>query len=377
MVAVTLIPTLWSAYPLLVLPLLLTGPLAIHRLTLRPAIFAAALAGLISGTIAAESLALAWALLGDWWWMMTSAAGAPPMPPLPRIIVLPTTLMTWAHQDILFFQPLLAVVLGLVAWSAGPLGRKLGTARTTLDEELALYLQGASHADPAAWAARGEKIDRFYQALSSPAQRPGLSARPEDVVNVLSGYRSALDGAVAAHRAYRDASAEADQDGTLLVEAISALGGLQRVVEADLAGTLAESDLTHHQRLVVVMALVGGIAGLGVWTGGRALQAIGEPLAVLGAHLGRVARGDFSRLVGRVLHNLIGNAFKHGGTGARVMVVAEPADTGVRFAVDDDGPGIPEGERERVFRRRSRPADEELSRPGERLVRSTALSSAT
>lgn len=58
-----------------------------------------------------------------------------------------------------------------------------------------------------------------------------------------------------------------------------------------------------------------------------------------------------SRLVGRVLHNLIGNAFKHGGTGARVMVVAEPADTGVRFAVDDDGPGIPEGERERVFQR--------------------------
>jgi len=336
------------------------------------------------------------------------------------------------------------------------------------------------------------------------------------VVNVLSGYRSALDAADAAHRAYRDASADADQDGVLLVEAISALGGLQRVVEADLAGTLAESDLTHHQRLVVVMALVGGIAGLGVWTGGRALQAIGEPLAVLGAHLGRVARGDFSRrvptggpkelrhlgesvnqmttdlarlydverdrramaeamatreqelsaakefwtntlvhdlknplamivgwsdisefgqdqeltteqlealqqirqaagaledlvadindsfrlqaaalpnhrqavrpgellwtavseyrgldraapdvrvasglepvvvdsrLVGRVLHNLIGNAFKHGGTGARVMVVAERADTGVLFAVDDDGPGIPEGERERVFQR--------------------------
>jgi signal transduction histidine kinase len=264
------------------------------------------------------------------------------------------------------------------------------------------------------------------------------------------------------------------------------------------------------------MALVGAIAGLGIWTGGRALQAIGEPLSVLGAHLGRVARGDFSRrvptggptelrhlgesvnrmttdlarlyeaererralaeamatreqelsaakefwtntlvhdlknpltmivgwtdileygqdaepppdqqeaieqirraagllddlvadindsfrlqaealpihrqpvwpgellwtavteyrglnrtapdvrvaeglapvvadtrLVGRVLHNLIGNAYKHGGDGARVAVVAEAVDAGVRFAVDDDGPGIPEGERERVFER--------------------------
>ena len=58
-----------------------------------------------------------------------------------------------------------------------------------------------------------------------------------------------------------------------------------------------------------------------------------------------------TRLVGRVLHNLIGNAYKHGGDGARVAVVAEAADAGVRFAVDDDGPGIPEGERERVFER--------------------------
>lgn len=571
---VALIPALWSAYPTLVLPLLLTGPLAVHRLRLPNALGAAALAGLISGTIAAGSLALAWALLGDWYWMMTSAAGAPPMPPLPRIMVLPTDLLTWAHQDILFLQPLLAVVLGLVAWSMGPLSRKrgphvsrllphslsgrlrlafgtltlltmalgmigfgmieemhvrthriqlradwqrqLGIARSTLDEDLALYLQGASHADPAARAARADNVDRIYQALRSPAQRPGLSARPEDVVAVLSGYRSALDQAEAAHQAYRDASHDATAERTLLVEAISALGALQRTVEADLAATLASSDLTHHQRLIAVMALVGAIAGLGIWTGGRVLQAIGEPLAVLGAHLGRVARGDFSRrvptggpkelrhlgesvnrmttdlarlydaererramaeamatreqelsaakefwtntlvhdlknplamivgwtdlleygrdgdlapeqhealqqirrsaglledlvadindsfrlqavalpihrqsvrpgellwtavteyrgldrtapdvrvagglapvvadtrLVGRVLHNLIGNAYKHGGAGARVAVVAEAADGAVRFAVDDDGPGIPEGERERVFER--------------------------
>jgi signal transduction histidine kinase len=571
---VVLIPALWSAYPTLVLPLLLTGPLVVRGLRLRNALGAAALAGLVSGTIAAGSLALAWGLLGDWFWMMTSAAGAPPMPPLPRIMVLPTEYLTWAHQDILFLQPVLAVVLGLVAWVIGPLGRKLspqasrllphslsgrlrlafgtltlltmalgmigfamieemhvrthriqlradwqrqlGIARTTLDEDLALYLQGASHADPAAWATRAEKVERIYQALRSPAQRPGLSARPEDVVAVLSGYRSALDQAQTAHQAYRDVAADAASEGPLLVEAISALGTLQRVVEADLAETLASSDLTHHQRLIAVMALVGVIAGLGIWTGGRVLQAIGEPLGVLGAHLGRVARGDFSRrvptagpkelrhlgesvnqmttdlarlydaererramaeamatreqelsaakefwtntlvhdlknplamivgwsdlleygqdhdltpeqhealqqirrsagmledlvadindsfrlqaaalpihrqsvrpgellwtavteyrgldrtapdvrvaselapvvadtrLVGRVLHNLIGNAYKHGGAHAHVAVVAEAADGAVRFAVDDDGPGIPEGERERVFER--------------------------
>ena len=63
-----------------------------------------------------------------------------------------------------------------------------------------------------------------------------------------------------------------------------------------------------------------------------------------------------SRLVGRVLHNLIGNTYKHGGSDARVALVAEAAvgangASVVRFAVDDDGRGIPEGERECVFER--------------------------
>jgi signal transduction histidine kinase len=66
-----------------------------------------------------------------------------------------------------------------------------------------------------------------------------------------------------------------------------------------------------------------------------------------------------ARLVGRVLHNLVGNAYKHGGAEARVALVAEPSpapegntSTGVvRFAVDDDGCGIPESERLCVFER--------------------------
>jgi signal transduction histidine kinase len=57
------------------------------------------------------------------------------------------------------------------------------------------------------------------------------------------------------------------------------------------------------------------------------------------------------RLLGRVLHNLIGNAYKHAGEHARVAIVAEPLNGAVRFAVDDDGPGIPDTERERVFER--------------------------
>src|SRR3954452_14640967 len=93
-VAIKLLPALGTGYPLLLVPLLLAGPLAVRRLPLRDASRAAVLAGALSGSIAAASLALALALFGDWFWALTSAAGAPPMPPLPRIMALPTEWLT-------------------------------------------------------------------------------------------------------------------------------------------------------------------------------------------------------------------------------------------------------------------------------------------
>ncbi len=51
-----------------------------------------------------------------------------------------------------------------------------------------------------------------------------------------------------------------------------------------------------------------------------------------------------------VLVNLIGNAVKHGRSGGGVFVGVDDTDARViRVTVDDDGPGIPPDERERVF----------------------------
>jgi two-component system sensor histidine kinase KdpD len=54
-------------------------------------------------------------------------------------------------------------------------------------------------------------------------------------------------------------------------------------------------------------------------------------------------------LVQRVLENLIANAFHHGGPSVNVSLRAWRQHEQVVFAVEDDGPGIPEQSRARVF----------------------------
>ena len=56
-------------------------------------------------------------------------------------------------------------------------------------------------------------------------------------------------------------------------------------------------------------------------------------------------------LIAQVLRNLIENARRHAGASGRVAVSSAAVPGGLRVDVDDDGPGIPAAERERVFDR--------------------------
>ena len=58
-----------------------------------------------------------------------------------------------------------------------------------------------------------------------------------------------------------------------------------------------------------------------------------------------------------LLRNLLENAVKYAPPGGRVDIAIEHADGGVRLAVEDDGPGIPQAEQARVFDRFYRTAD--------------------
>ncbi len=65
---------------------------------------------------------------------------------------------------------------------------------------------------------------------------------------------------------------------------------------------------------------------------------------------GLVASGDRGALL-QVLVNLVDNAIRHGKTGGQAVVSVERAGDAIRFLVDDDGPGIPRRDRERIWRR--------------------------
>jgi two-component system sensor histidine kinase PrrB len=50
-----------------------------------------------------------------------------------------------------------------------------------------------------------------------------------------------------------------------------------------------------------------------------------------------------------LVDNLVENAVRHGRAGGRVRVTLRPGSGGPVLEVDDDGPGVPEGERDRIF----------------------------
>ncbi|MEU9113788.1 HAMP domain-containing sensor histidine kinase [Streptomyces sp. NPDC048483] len=78
-------------------------------------------------------------------------------------------------------------------------------------------------------------------------------------------------------------------------------------------------------------------------------QRVGDRIPVRLGDLGNVEVAGSRGQLGRVLGNLLDNAQRNAASAVRVAVVREGEWAVLR--VDDDGPGVPEGERERIFER--------------------------
>ncbi|HET8566408.1 MAG TPA: ATP-binding protein [Solirubrobacterales bacterium] len=73
-----------------------------------------------------------------------------------------------------------------------------------------------------------------------------------------------------------------------------------------------------------------------------------------GVELDALAEGRIvgnPELLARVVRNLLANARRHAGESGRVVLSSAAADGLIAVRVDDDGPGIPPAERERIFER--------------------------
>ncbi len=199
---------------------------------------------------------------------------------------------------------------------------------------------------------------------------------PRELVGVTGNLNALLDGERARSTRYRTTLGNlAHSLKTPLAALKTIVAGSEGEVHAAFDPQLERMrDIVDHQ---LRRAVLGG-AGSTV-----ASVAIGPPLAELGGALRKVYAekaidfeldvpaglaypmdpGDLMELAG----NLLDNAFKYGRR--QVRLAARPADrvdwrrAGLSLVIDDDGPGIPEADRDRVLQRGVR-VDESVAGQG-------------
>jgi two-component system, OmpR family, sensor histidine kinase QseC len=81
-------------------------------------------------------------------------------------------------------------------------------------------------------------------------------------------------------------------------------------------------------------------------------------------HPGSMVITGHADLLHQLIENLVDNAMRYSPAQSQILLELEPTVTGLRLMVNDDGPGIPEQQREQVFNRFVRLADQSVSGTG-------------
>ncbi|MFS0865928.1 ATP-binding protein [Microbacterium sp. 179-B 1A2 NHS] len=228
-----------------------------------------------------------------------------------------------------------AVVAGVTWWVVGRALRPVSRIRNEVDDITADRLDRRV-AEPASGdeiAALAATMNRMLDRLdaSATAQRRFVSDASHELRSPLATMRQHAELA----RAHPDATSLDD-----LADVVSAEGlRMQDLVDGLLVLTRLDENAPQRRDAV-------DLDDLALAEASR-LRAAG--VTVDGSGIGPVrVRGD-GRLLGRIVRNLADNAARHARS--RVAIgVSETAGRAV-LTVDDDGSGIPAGERERVFER--------------------------
>ncbi|HEX3608513.1 MAG TPA: ATP-binding protein [Solirubrobacterales bacterium] len=227
---------------------------------------------------------------------------------------------------------------------------------------LAGYLLAARTASPlrrfAATAARIDAGDLTPRLESSPAAPSELRALAEAFNRMLER----LDRAFARQRQFvSDASHELRSPLTAIRGQLEVLARNESpsAEEVRRVEAIAMTEMRRVERLVDdLLALARLDEGVGpALREVRAapfLRGFAEGAPSRPAEVGALAEGSVRidpDLIAQVVRNLLDNSRRHAGPGGRVAISARADGESLTVSVEDDGPGIPSEQRERVFDR--------------------------
>ena len=246
-----------------------------------------------------------------------------------------STLATVAALLAVAVVAVVALVAAVTWWVVGRALRPVERIRAEVDDISADRLDRRVAVPPSGdeIAALAGTMNRMLGRLdaAAAAQRRFVSDASHELRSPLATIRQHAELA----QLHPDATSIDDLAGVVHDEGLR----MQELVDALLLLTrLDESPVTHQEAVDLddlAVAEITRLRGGGVKVDGS------------GIHAARV-RGDV-RLLGRLVRNLADNAARHARSAVAIGVLER--DGQVLLTVDDDGPGVPAAERERIFER--------------------------
>jgi signal transduction histidine kinase len=138
----------------------------------------------------------------------------------------------------------------------------------------------------------------------------------------------------------RDATDRASLANSIIREARRLIGLVDNVLLFSRSGAVELKPLLRPVQVSQLLNDVAEAVRLSVEDAGQIIEVKAETV--------QTATAD-ARLVRQALVNLVDNALKYGSAGQRITLSAEQQHDAVRIFVDDEGPGIPAEQHDRIF----------------------------
>lgn len=242
------------------------------------------------------------------------------------------------RRALLVTFPVLLVVLGLIAWRViGATLRPVEALRAGAER-----ISGSGRDERLPEPGTDDEIGALARTLNSMLDR--LASSRERQRGFLADVAHELRSPLASMRTQLEVAQRLGEGGELVDGLHADTVRMASLVEDLLVLARLDADTAPRSPSGPVEVDEVVTAAVGRHTGGRVVvRAAGEG--------GLCVQGDHDELV-RVLTNLLDNAVRHAHN--RVEVGAERRGGRVALLVDDDGPGVPQEDRERVLQRFAR-----------------------